>query len=252
MKPSDAYACMAHREIERVEIDNLEGRVTSVLLTPYPPGIPLLIPGERFNRTIVEYLQVRAELQRAVPRFRHRHPRARRGNRRRPRPLFHGLRPSALTSSPARGDGSAHAWSAPRVSFLDWPRMTRIRSAAISLQVSTMSLVAIPAIACLRAASPAFRRFTVSMRHSFRRSSGFCSGSSPILATGPVAMTSLLTAASVGALAPAGTEPVLRPPGSCWRCCRDCSSSRSLARAGMLPSLVSHPVLMGSHQCRRR
>jgi arginine/lysine/ornithine decarboxylase len=39
MKPSDAFACMAHREIDRVEIDNLEGRVTSVLLTPYPPGI---------------------------------------------------------------------------------------------------------------------------------------------------------------------------------------------------------------------
>ena len=48
---------MAHREIDRVEIDQLEGRVTSVLLTPYPPGIPLLIPGERFNATIVRYLK---------------------------------------------------------------------------------------------------------------------------------------------------------------------------------------------------
>jgi arginine decarboxylase len=28
-----------------------------MLVTPYPPGIPLLIPGERFNRAIVEYLQ---------------------------------------------------------------------------------------------------------------------------------------------------------------------------------------------------
>src|SRR5437763_1060676 len=45
MKPSDAFACMAHREIDRVGIDSLEGWVTSVLLTPYPPGIPLLIPG---------------------------------------------------------------------------------------------------------------------------------------------------------------------------------------------------------------
>ena len=35
---------MAHREVERVDIDKLEGRVTGVLLTPYPPGIPLLIP----------------------------------------------------------------------------------------------------------------------------------------------------------------------------------------------------------------
>ncbi len=57
MRPADAFARMAHREIERVEIDDLDGRVTSVLLTPYPPGIPLLIPGERFNATIVRYLK---------------------------------------------------------------------------------------------------------------------------------------------------------------------------------------------------
>jgi len=57
MKPSDAFAKMAHDEIERLAIDDLEGRVTAVLLTPYPPGIPLLIPGERFNKTIVDYLK---------------------------------------------------------------------------------------------------------------------------------------------------------------------------------------------------
>jgi arginine decarboxylase len=57
MKPSDAYAAMAHREIDRVDVEHLEGRVTAVLLTPYPPGIPLLIPGERFNHAIVEYLR---------------------------------------------------------------------------------------------------------------------------------------------------------------------------------------------------
>jgi arginine decarboxylase len=57
MKPSDAYECLAHRRVDRVEIDELEGRITTMLVTPYPPGIPLLIPGERFNRTIVEYLQ---------------------------------------------------------------------------------------------------------------------------------------------------------------------------------------------------
>jgi arginine decarboxylase len=57
MKPADAFARMAHREIERVEIDDLEGRITAILLTPYPPGIPLLIPGERFNATIVRYLR---------------------------------------------------------------------------------------------------------------------------------------------------------------------------------------------------
>jgi arginine decarboxylase len=69
MKPSDAYACMAHREIDRVEIDDLEGRVAAVLLTPYPPGIPLLIPGERFNRTIVEYLKFAREFNARFPGF---------------------------------------------------------------------------------------------------------------------------------------------------------------------------------------
>ena len=69
MKPGDAWARMAHREIERIEIDKLEGRVTSVLLTPYPPGIPLLIPGERFNATIVSYLKFAREFNRKFPGF---------------------------------------------------------------------------------------------------------------------------------------------------------------------------------------
>jgi len=69
VKPSEAYARMAHDEIERVEIDKLVGRVTAVLLTPYPPGIPLLIPGERFNKTIVDYLQFAREFNRKFPGF---------------------------------------------------------------------------------------------------------------------------------------------------------------------------------------
>ncbi|MEK0429653.1 MAG: hypothetical protein RL001_2180 [Pseudomonadota bacterium] len=69
MKPSDAFAKMAHREIERVAIDRLEGRVTAILLTPYPPGIPLLIPGERFNKTIVDYLKFARDFNEKFPGF---------------------------------------------------------------------------------------------------------------------------------------------------------------------------------------
>ena len=69
LKPSDAFARMAHREVERVSIDQLEGRVTGVLLTPYPPGIPLLIPGERFNKTIVQYLQFARSFNQKFPGF---------------------------------------------------------------------------------------------------------------------------------------------------------------------------------------
>ncbi len=69
MKPADAFAKMAHREIERVEIDKLEGRITAMLVTPYPPGIPLLIPGERFNATIVRYLQFTRDFNEKFPGF---------------------------------------------------------------------------------------------------------------------------------------------------------------------------------------
>jgi len=69
MKPTDAFAKMAHRKIDRVAIDNLEGRITAVLLTPYPPGIPLLIPGERFNKIIVNYLKFAREFNEKFPGF---------------------------------------------------------------------------------------------------------------------------------------------------------------------------------------
>jgi len=69
MRPADAFARMAHRQIERVPLDKLEGRVTAVLLTPYPPGIPLLIPGERFNATIVRYLAFARDFNARFPGF---------------------------------------------------------------------------------------------------------------------------------------------------------------------------------------
>jgi arginine decarboxylase len=69
MKPSDAYECLTHGRVERVPIDELVGRVTTMLVTPYPPGIPLLIPGERFNSTIVEYLKFARSVNERFPGF---------------------------------------------------------------------------------------------------------------------------------------------------------------------------------------
>jgi len=69
MKPSDAYAHIALRQTERVEIDKLEGRITVGLVTPYPPGIPLLIPGEVFNKKIVDYLKFSREFNAKCPGF---------------------------------------------------------------------------------------------------------------------------------------------------------------------------------------
>ncbi|MDE2048591.1 MAG: arginine/lysine/ornithine decarboxylase, partial [Betaproteobacteria bacterium] len=69
MLPSEAYAAMAHADIDRVPVDALEGRIATSLLTPYPPGIPLLIPGERFNRQIVEYLHFAQDFNKRFPGF---------------------------------------------------------------------------------------------------------------------------------------------------------------------------------------
>ncbi len=69
MKPSEAYAHIAHRKTERVDIEALEGRITTSLLTPYPPGIPLLIPGERFNKKIVDYLRFTRDFNKRFPGF---------------------------------------------------------------------------------------------------------------------------------------------------------------------------------------
>jgi arginine decarboxylase len=69
MIPAKAYAHMAHNEIDRVSVDAIEGRVCGVLLTPYPPGIPLLIPGERVNAQIVNYLKFAREFNARFPGF---------------------------------------------------------------------------------------------------------------------------------------------------------------------------------------
>jgi arginine/lysine/ornithine decarboxylase len=69
MKPTDAFAHIAQRTTERVPIDELEGRITTSLVTPYPPGIPLLIPGEVFNKKIVDYLKFAREFNTLCPGF---------------------------------------------------------------------------------------------------------------------------------------------------------------------------------------
>lgn len=69
MLPSAAWAAMASGRIEHVPSDQLAGRTTAVLLTPYPPGIPLLVPGERVTERIVRYLAVEARLAHDWPGF---------------------------------------------------------------------------------------------------------------------------------------------------------------------------------------
>ena len=67
MLPADAWAQLTRGHVDRVPVDELKDRTTAVLLTPYPPGIPLLIPGERFNEAIVSYLRFAEAFNQAYP-----------------------------------------------------------------------------------------------------------------------------------------------------------------------------------------
>jgi arginine decarboxylase len=72
IKPADAYDKLVRGEVEAVLIEQLEGRLAAVMLVPYPPGIPLIMPGERFTaetRSIIDYLQFARTFDSQFPGF---------------------------------------------------------------------------------------------------------------------------------------------------------------------------------------
>jgi lysine decarboxylase len=42
---------------EMISLDEASGHISAQTLTPYPPGIPVLIPGERITKEVCEYLE---------------------------------------------------------------------------------------------------------------------------------------------------------------------------------------------------
>ncbi|MEU4159169.1 arginine/lysine/ornithine decarboxylase [Actinoplanes sp. NPDC026670] len=67
--PGEAWTAMAAGRVEHVPVEKLAGRTTAVLLTPYPPGIPLLVPGERISSSIVRFLRHEQVLAHRWPGF---------------------------------------------------------------------------------------------------------------------------------------------------------------------------------------
>jgi arginine/lysine/ornithine decarboxylase len=53
MMPRDVFLAA---KIKRVPLNKAAGQIAAQTLTPYPPGIPVLIPGERITKEICEYL----------------------------------------------------------------------------------------------------------------------------------------------------------------------------------------------------
>ncbi|MCT4534829.1 Orn/Lys/Arg decarboxylase N-terminal domain-containing protein [Halodesulfovibrio sp.] len=70
MKPSDAYQQVVKRNVEFVTLAELRNRVLAVMLVPYPPGIPILMGGEKVDTTalpILEYLTARETFENTFP-----------------------------------------------------------------------------------------------------------------------------------------------------------------------------------------
>ena len=53
MLPRDAFFAA----VEQVPADEAIGRIAAEMVTPYPPGVPVLAPGERISREAVDYLR---------------------------------------------------------------------------------------------------------------------------------------------------------------------------------------------------
>lgn len=58
-RPSDAYNELVKGRVESVDIDELMGPTLAVMVVPYPPGTPHIMPGERLTtatKSIQDYL----------------------------------------------------------------------------------------------------------------------------------------------------------------------------------------------------
>jgi len=128
--------------------------------------------------------------------------------------------------------------------FLAWPRADRKSLALDLLAGITVSLLTIPqSLAYAQLAGvPAYYGLYAAFIPAIV---AVLFGSSPILATGPVALTSLLTAASVSHVAPPGSEQFITYVTLLALLSGLFQIGLGLARAGVLLNLLSHPVLMG-------
>jgi len=71
---ADAYKRLVRGTVEQVPVEEMGGRVVATGVVPYPPGIPLLLPGERAgdqNGPILEYLKGLQDFDSRFPGFSH-------------------------------------------------------------------------------------------------------------------------------------------------------------------------------------
>ncbi len=72
MTPQDATQCLIRNEVDYLPLAELDGRIAATLTLVYPPGIGVVVPGERFDeraRPMVDYLAMFEEAANLFPGF---------------------------------------------------------------------------------------------------------------------------------------------------------------------------------------
>lgn len=70
--PHKAYYGLSDGKTEYVRLEDAPGRVSVLMVLPYPPGVPVIMPGERFpelNSPIMEFLRLNEQLDNLFPGF---------------------------------------------------------------------------------------------------------------------------------------------------------------------------------------
>lgn len=72
--PRATYSQLVKGQIEQIPVRDLLGRTVAVQIVPYPPGIPLMMPGEKADvdkRAIIDYLLAMELFDGHFPGFEH-------------------------------------------------------------------------------------------------------------------------------------------------------------------------------------
>ena len=74
LSPTEAYENLVNNEIESLALDNIANRTVATGVVPYPPGIPILMPGENTGGSdgpILSYLKALEAFDNKFPGFEH-------------------------------------------------------------------------------------------------------------------------------------------------------------------------------------
>ena len=69
ISPKDAYEALVANEVDYVSLDKIKGRISATLALIYPPGIGVIVPGERWDAKAQPMLDYFLAFQESFNRF---------------------------------------------------------------------------------------------------------------------------------------------------------------------------------------